>query len=329
MMKNRRWSQALEHVHKAIEDFLNHCKFEKKLSDKTLKAYGIDLQQFLLHLSDGSLVKDLREVDKQLLSNYLELLYSKGKPKTIKRKVATLRAFFNYLEFEDRVVVSPFRKMSIKIEQEQTAPEILSHSEIEMLLRYIYKKRQDSRYHSEIRQKAIVRDIAILELLLETGMRVSEVCSLKKEDVDLQENRVKIEGRGMRRRTIPLVGDAVIRAINDYAVTHQYPLQSSTYWFLNRDSKQISDQSIRSMITKYCQAAGITKNITPHTFRHTLANMLVESGWDVRAIQYFLGHATMMPPQFQVHVNEEAQRDFLQNNHPRSKIEIDRPVLRL
>lgn len=317
----------MEHVHESIEDFLNHCKFEKKLSDKTLKAYGIDLQQFLQYLNEETQLANIRDVDKKVLSNYLDLLYSKGKPKTVKRKIATLRAFFNYLEFEDRVVVSPFRKMMIKVDQDQTEPEILNQEEIERLLKYIYKKRQDSRYHSEIRQKAIVRDIAILELLLETGMRVSEICNLKKQDVDLKENRVRIEGRGLRERTIPLVGDAVLRAMNDYSVSHQYALSAADFWFLNRDSKQISDQSIRSLITKYCHGAGIAKNITPHTFRHTLSNMLLDSGWDVRAIQYFLGHATITPPQFQVRVNEDAQRDFLENNHPRNKIEIERPQL--
>lgn len=319
----------MEHVHEAIEDFLNHCKFEKKLSDKTLKAYGIDLQQFLLYLNQNTDISTLKDVDRNILSGYLDILYSKGKPKTIKRKIATMRAFFNYLEFEDRVVVSPFRKMSIKVKPDLSNPETLTQDEIEQLLTHIYKRRQDSRYQSEIRQKAIVRDIAILELLLETGMRVSEICNLKKEDVDLENNRIRIDGRGQRERTVPLVGQPSIRAMNDYRITHQYTLGQADFWFLNRDSKQISDQSVRSLVTKYCQGAGITKNITPHTFRHTLTSMLQASGWDPRAIQYFLGHASIMPPQFQVKIDEQAQREFLENNHPRNKIEIAKPQLTL
>ena len=319
----------MEHVHQAIEDFLNHCKFEKKLSDKTLKAYGIDLQQFLMYLNDNTDIADIRAIDKHVLSKYLDVIYEKGKPKTIKRKIATLRAFFNYLEFEDRVVVSPFRKMQVKVEQDETTPEILTPLEIEALLTHVYKLREASRYQSEIRQKALIRDIAILELLLESGMRVSELCNLEVTHVDLQENKIRIAGKGLRERTIPMVGEAAIRAMQAYERTHASALESSEFWFLNRDSKKISDQSVRALISKYSQGAGIQKNVTPHTFRHTLATMLLESGWDIRAIQYFLGHSTITTPQIYIKVSEETQRSFLEGNHPRQKIQINRPQIKL
>ena len=171
-----------------ITDFLIHCRVEKNLSIHTLKAYRMDLNQFTDYLSANGMIMDIEKIDKHILRKYLEQLLATSKIKTVKRKVATLKALFTYLEFEDRIAVSPFRKMRIKIKEPLQLPGVLSLNEIKTLFRTVYMVRQACGDFTSYIYKSIVRDIVVLELLFATGIRVSELCNLKKVDVNIEQN---------------------------------------------------------------------------------------------------------------------------------------------
>ena len=307
----------MTHIETAVEDFFFHCRYEKNLTDKTLKAYQIDLSQFQAHLASEQHSRQLADMDKYVIRSFLRNISEGSRPKTIKRKMATLRAFFNYLEFEDRIPVSPFRKMRIKIVQDLKLPEVLTLSEVRRLFRYLYEERTYARsgtpsYH------ILLRDIAVVEMLFATGMRVSELCGLAPESVDLEEGFVRVWGKGRRERIVPLCAATITDALSDYRRSGR--LRSAQWFFTNRNGDRLMEQTVRMIIRKHTIAAGLEKNVTPHTFRHTIATLLLENGVDLRYIQYFLGHSTIVTTQLYTKINTRAQREVLMQNHPRNQV---------
>ena len=178
-------------IEEAVEQFLFHCQYEKHLSPKTLKAYSIDLRQFSEHLARELAVTDLAGVDKPALRDYIKSLFNHLAEKSVKRKVATLKAFLHFLEREDAVAVNPFRKMDVRIKETRRLPRSISLADLEKLFRHLYRLKKTTRKKSAT-YRLLLRDIAVIELLFATGARVGEVCSLKNQDVDLRQERVRI-----------------------------------------------------------------------------------------------------------------------------------------
>jgi integrase/recombinase XerD len=308
----------MTHIQTAIDDFFFHCRYEKNLTDKTLKAYQIDLSQFVAHLEGERHNQRLLDIDKHVIRRFLKVISEAARPKTIKRKMATLRAFFNYLEFEDRIPVSPFRKLRIKIVQDLKLPEVLTLTEVRRLFGHIYREREFST-PGTASHRTLIRDIAVIEMLFATGMRVSELCGLTHESIDLDEGFVRIWGKGRRERIVPLGAAAVTDAL------HAYRLSTATrspdkWFFTNRSGDRLMEQTVRVLIRKHTIAAGLEKNVTPHTFRHTIATLLLENGVDLRYIQYFLGHSTIMTTQLYTKINNRAQREIIMQSHPRNQV---------
>jgi integrase/recombinase XerD len=234
-------------------------------------------------------------IDKHTLRPYIQWL-SQFKPKTMKRKVATSKAMFNYLEFEEVIEVSPFRKMRIRIKEPQHVPTTMTKREIQKLFRYVYGLKAVVAAKSEYAQRNLVRDIAVLELLYATGIRVSELCSLQPFNIDLTSGLVKVMGKGQKERHIH-IGNAEVKAALRGA--------------------GLSSQSVRFMIRGYAERANIGKHITPHTFRHTFATLLLEEDVDIKYIQSFLGHSSIMTTQIYTRVNRSKERRILVSKHPR------------
>ena len=161
-------------MEKHIQTFLFHCKFEKNLSPKTLNAYSIDLRQFQSFCNNSYSTFHLQEVDKHVLKQYLEAISPKFKPKTLKRKLASLKAFFNHMQFEDEIDINPFNKVKIKIKEGKRVPRTIDPRIIRRLYKYLYNKK-DNLPTDTYAYRIIVRDIAVLELLFTTGLRVSEL----------------------------------------------------------------------------------------------------------------------------------------------------------
>lgn len=302
------------------KDFLFHCRVEKNLSAHTLKAYELDLNQFKHFVSKNGKAINIELIDKHKLREYLQRLQETGKIKTVKRKIATLKALFNYLEFEDKIAVNPFRKLRIKIKEPLVLPGVLTLDEIKTLLQTAYKTRQECMERDTYTYKSIVRDIAVIELLFATGIRVSELCHLTMDHVDLEQKYIQVNGKGNRERIIQLCSDEIINILKEYLELFHLPGQSFTYFFSNRLGHRLSEQSVRFMVKKYAYLAKIKKSITPHTFRHTFATLLLEEGVDIRYIQQLLGHSTITTTQIYTHVTSLKQKEILSNRHPRGKI---------
>jgi len=259
----------------------------------------------------------LADIDKTVIRGFLRTVSERSKPKTVKRKMATLKAFFSFLELEDRIVVSPFRKMRIRIAQERRLPTVLSAREMSRLLGHLYGEKARPHDRTPRQQKLLIRDIAIIELMFGTGVRVSELCQLRQSALDLHSGSVKIFGKGRRERMIPVCHPQILEAIREYMTTFSDVLADREALFVNRSGQPISEQTVRILLDKHVKRAELTKKITPHTLRHTFATLLLENGLDIRSIQSLLGHSTILTTQLYTQVSWEAQRRALEHHHPR------------
>lgn len=303
----------------AIEWFLFHCEYEKRLNPKTLQAYTSDLKQMLDFMEREASVHQVGQVTPDVIRGYLKGLAS-YKAKTIKRKMASAKAFFNYMEQEFDDYLNPMRKVRIKIKVPLILPNVLTLSEIGQILTYLYTKKEQTPT-DERDQEKLLRLIAIVELLFGTGLRVSELCSLHIGDIDLQEGLVKVYGKGSRERVIQICQSAIIAAIEDYLRISEYQGSGATRpLFLNLRGEALEAQSVRASIKALAREAGISKRMTPHTFRHTLATLLLEEGVDIKYIQTILGHSSLSTTQIYTHVTNTRQKIILRDFHPRRRI---------
>lgn len=304
----------------AHENFIDHCKFEKNLSDKTIEFYEIDLRQFKKFLKTNELSSQVTEIDKFVLKDYLKHL-AHFKPKTIKRKLATLKALFNFLEFEDIITINPFRKLRVKIKEPRNLPTLMNAYEVRKIFKAAYAEKEELAV-SDANYLAKIRDVAVLELLFATGIRVSELCDLKDQNINLYTGVISIYGKGRKERLIRVCNADVLNVLREYRKLFEKQILECGHFFINRLGKRLSDQSIRRLIRHYTQLAAINKNITPHTFRHTFATLLLEEDVDIKYIQHFLGHSSIATTQIYTHVNSAKQQQILSTKHPRNSFEL-------
>lgn len=302
-------------IQKAIDAYLLHCKLEKNLNSKTIQAYTIDLKQFHF-FTEMSEIECVQNVDRVILRNYFNKIENL-KPRSIKRKMTCLKTMFNYLEFEDVIDINPFRKMQLKYKVPKYLPTVMDKREIEKLLKTAYTLRSAVQNKSTYSYAEKTRDIAILETLFATGVRVSELCHLQKKDIDLDSGLITIFGKGNKERIVQIVDSETKSILDEYATLFQSKLERSDFFFINRLNNCISSQSVRYMVHKYVQLADIKKKVTPHTFRHTFATLLLEADVDLTYIQHFLGHSSIMTTQIYTHVNKQKQQQILRTKHPR------------
>lgn len=304
----------MEITDEQITEYIQHCRFHKSLDEKTLKAYRIDLKQYYEFFEIFSI-----GFTREGVSNFLMFLHGNFKPKTVKRKIASIKAFLNYCEDEDLLEENPFRRMKIKYNEPFVLPKTIPVKDLTKLLNAAYHS-SNSIKSTIYKEHMGLRDVAILELLFATGMRVSELCSLSVGDIDAGEWVVKIMGKGAKERIIQLTNQSVIDAVVRYMDNCIQRTGTATPLFTNRNGDRISEQSVRRIINKYSNIAGITAHFTPHMFRHTFATLLLEEDVDIRYIQRLLGHSTITTTQIYTHVSSAKQRSILEVKHPRNKI---------
>jgi len=295
----------------ATEEFLQHCRFEKNLSFKTNKFYGIDLSQFSIFLKTNEFTEIVKEIDKNHLKLYLQSI-AHFMPKSIKRKMATLNAFFNYLEFEEKILFNPLRKIRIKIKEPFVLPKVMNLVEIEKIFKSAYKMEGNK---INALSDVELRNIVVL------GARVSEVANLKATDIDFHTGTINIQGKGNKERIISISNPDSLVIIEGYCKKFKDKIdRCNGYLLINRLNKKLSDQSIRSIVKNISKSAKIGRNITPHVFRHSFATLLLENEVDIKYIQSMLGHSSIMTTQIYTHVNKEKQRQILIAKHPRKSI---------
>jgi integrase/recombinase XerD len=304
-----------------INGFIFHCQYEKNLNEKTINAYTIDLEQFKSYVKTQNFSLDINSIFKDLIKNYLQTIHS-FKPKTVKRKIASLKAMFNFLEYENDDFINPFRKIKIRFKEPQTLPVVMTINEVKKILGTMYEELNSNTETNAYTYKAQIRNIAIVELLFATGIRVSELCNLKTVDMDMKSGIIKVFGKGSKERIIQICDLEIKTALRKYRKLYNASVKEDGYFFINRIGHPVSTQSVRLMLHQYVQKAGIAKNITPHTFRHTFATLLLEENVDIRYIQNMLGHSAITTTQIYTHINTESQKKILATKHPRRKLKF-------
>ncbi|HVG07373.1 MAG TPA: tyrosine-type recombinase/integrase [Thermoanaerobaculia bacterium] len=308
-------------VQDAITQFLFHCQYEKNLSPKTLKAYSIDLRQFRTYLETELDLTELAQIDKVALRAYIKSLFGPLAEKSVKRKVATLKALFHHLEREDEIAVNPFRKMDVRIKEKKRLPRTVPLAELERLFRYLYSEKALADMGSQAYRK-LVRDIAVLEFLFVTGARVAEVCNLAAAEVDLRLGQARIFGKGGRERILQFWDDEVLSVLCEYRSLAPEPQNGKGYFFLSRTGNRLSEQAVRASLRRHSSGAGLVLIVTPHMLRHSVATLLLEEGVDIRRIQHLLGHTSIATTQIYTGILEIGQRKLLAEKHPRRRFRI-------
>lgn len=291
-----------------IERFTEYLVVERGLARNTLESYRRDLLTYAAFLTDHFQVS-LTESGPQHIAAYLHHLRESGKAAaTISRNVASLRSFFHFLVREDVIAHDPTRHLQAP-RVHKKLPSVLSVDEVERLLQA-----------PNPGTAAGARDKAMLELLYATGIRVSELVSLRLSDVNLAAGFIRCWGKGGKERIIP-VGQLAQQAVG-YYLNHARPRllkgRDPGALFVNQMGAQMSRQGFWKILKKYSRAAQISVNITPHTLRHSFATHLLERGADLRAVQEMLGHADISTTQIYTHVTRRRLREAYVVAHPRA-----------
>ncbi len=284
----------------AILDFLDHIRSEKGLSSHTIEAYGRDVRSFAKHLA----VKDWKCVEPPSILEFLGVLKEKSyASSSICRTLIAIKVFFRFLKREGEISVDLGRYFETpKIWQ--LIPEVLSVEEVETLLA-----------QPEVNDCTGARDKAILELLYATGMRVSELCQLRVNDLD--ETFVKVKGKGKKERLIP-VGKKAIEAVDHYLIQYRKAVaEENGPLFTSLRGRPIDRVTVWGRVKVYARSAGIAKSISPHTLRHSFATHLLENGADLRLIQDMLGHEDIGTTDRYTHVTGNRLKNAFKAFHPR------------
>lgn len=305
-------------LQKQVSDYLEFCQYQKRLDKKTLKAYRIDLTQFCR----SAAANDLSQITPDMLEKYIALLHKKYKPKTVKRKIASLKAVFHYFEYKELIDRNPFGKIQVRFREPVILPKTIPLHTVEKFLAVMYQRHADA--VTDYQKYTTLRDLAVIEMLFATGMRISELCSLKAAAVDLLDKCILIYGKGSKERRLQIGNHDVISILEEYQSVFADKINGCGYFFVNWAGRPLSDQSVRRMINKYTQAAAIEMHITPHMFRHTFATSLLEADVDIRYIQEMLGHSSINITEIYTHVAMSKQRDILATKHPRKDFQISK-----
>lgn len=269
-----------------LEEYLEYCAFEKNLDKKTLKAYRIDLKQFILFISAKTL-----PVSTENIAQYIEKINEEYQPATVRRKIVSVKAFFRYLEQKELIEISPCYKMNIHIGQPQCKRIVISADVVEQLLATMYSEMENAK--SGLSYRKAIQSIAIVELLVATGMCISEICALKQSDVDIENKCIFIHGKGAKKRILQIENKRVMDALILYQKIYADKMKDTECFFVNRLSKALSEQSVRYMINFYTKKAGIEMHITPQMFRNTFAVSCLNSDMDIRNVCKILGHSSV------------------------------------
>ena len=288
--------------------YLEYCEFRKELNVKTINAYRIDLKQYFDFVGEDIL-------NKKKIEKYITELHRKYMQKTVKRKIATVKAFYIYMEEEELIAENPFRKIKVKFKETFTLPRIIPRKEIEQMLNYMYS-------HPKKGDRYWLRDVAVVEMLFAVGARVYEISNIRTDCIDLSTGSMRSMGKGGRERCLQVTSPDVLRLIRRYYQANESLIKQSGYFFVNRNGNRYTEQSIRLMVKKYSSLAGIERNITPHMFRHSFATYLIEEGVDISCVQPILGHSSIRTTQIYIHVAAKMQAEILRAMHPRNKMEL-------
>jgi integrase/recombinase XerC len=323
-----------------IIEFLKFYKTIKGVSEHTLRNYCLDLNAFKIYLEnhffpqedplsfkkvllcdlENETEKDLIElssIDKKIIRNYLSKMHLEGlKRKTILRRISSMRSFFKYLMKHAKLQIDPMEfiespKLIKKI------PSIMSYEQIEVFME-----------KPDLTSYLGLRDRVIFELFYSSALRLSELVSLNRKDLDLEGNWVKLKGKGKKERIVPITTSAskwIKRYLQDAKRFQDHKLhkeeKDQQAVFLNKWGKRITTRSVDRLFKEYFQQCGFAEIITPHTLRHTIATHWLERGMDLKTIQLLLGHESLSTTTIYTQVSTKVKQDVYKKAHPRASLE--------
>lgn len=283
-----------------VDDFLAYIASEKGLAPATVEAYRRDLESFFEFQRANGITSSSETNAPQIIAYLSKLKTGNYASASVHRALIAIKVFFRFLTREGVVQANPaFYLESPKLWQ--LIPEVLTCEEVERLLK-----------QPDISRMKGARDNAILEILYGSGLRVSELCSLDLHDVE--DSTVRVMGKGSKERIVP-IGEEAIRAVDRYLGFRESGREKAL--FINRNGKRIGRMFVWMIIKDYARQAGIVKNISPHTLRHSFATHLLDNGADLRVIQEMLGHATISSTERYTHVSRTRLQDAFESFHPR------------
>lgn len=289
-----------------IIKFLKYLKIEKNYSDNTYKNYEKDLLEYQEYLNKENI--DITKTNYKLVRKYLTYMFDKNySKKTISRHISTLRSFYKYLKEEKIIKNNPMLLIS-NPKLDKKLPNFLYYDELEILLNIPDKENILG-----------LRDSLILELLYSTGVRVSELVNIKMKDINFNEKRILILGKGNKERYV-LYGNTLQELLELYLKNSREVLnKNSEYLILNKNGEKITDRGIRLIINKILKKGELDYHVSPHTLRHTFATHMLENGADLKSVQELLGHSSMSTTQIYTHITNERLRNVYLKTHPRAR----------
>ncbi len=292
-----------------LEQFEDYLMFERNLAANTIESYLRDLAGFVAQMVREGAASPAR-VDRDSVAEYLNELAGVGlAASSLSRKLSSIRLYFRFLEGEGAVSADPTRTLELP-RRGRKLPEVLSLDEILLLLDAVNPSRPGG-----------LRDRALIELMYGTGMRVSEVCNLRLEDIRAEQALVIVFGKGGKERVAPL-GELALAALGEYIGKERSLLDKGSGGasvFLNlRGGRQITRMGIWKLLQKYAKRAGVESKVYPHVLRHSFATHLVENGADLRVVQELLGHADISTTKIYSHASSDMLRQVHRDFHPRA-----------
>ncbi len=292
-----------------LSEYLNYLSVERGLAQNTLESYGRDLRQFLKYLSEKKNL-NISDATQATVIGYLLQMQARGKATaTLSRSLAAIKSYFHFLAREERIPRDPTMNLDAP-KQEKRLPRILSVQDVERLLE-----------QPDLKSPVGIRDRAMLELLYATGLRVSELVSLKTIDINTETGYIKCFGKGSKERIVPLGTTAVkyVKLYQDHARKFLAASLHENTLFLNHHGKGLTRQGFWKIIKKYAESIQLGMEITPHTIRHSFATHLLENGADLRSVQEMLGHADISTTQIYTHLTKDKIKEVYEHSHPRAR----------
>lgn len=294
-----------------ISEYQHYLVSEKMKSENTVHSYVSDLQNYIYYLNEKQGIDDIRNVDTKTIQKYLAYLKKLGySPTSTSRALSAIKSFHKFLYLEHRTLENPATNLSSP-KLDKKLPTVLSEEEVIKLLDSL----DDSTpiHH---------RNKAMIEMVYGTGLRVSELVGLKLQDLHLTNKMISVKGKGNKERIVP-INDYANKVLREYIINSRpklaKPSKDNGYVFLNHLGTPISRQSFFLILKEQCNKAGITKEVSPHTLRHSFATHLLEAGTDLRLIQEMLGHEDISTTQIYTHLSNQKLKEIYKGAHPHGK----------
>ena len=291
-----------------FHDFLTMLRVERNVSTHTMDAYKRDINQYLMYLGDLD-IKNLSDVKSTHIRDYIRVLSDGGMaPASISRIISSIRTYYRFLSSENILDENPVLLIN-NPKLPKKLPDVLSEKEISLIINAI---QESSQFYQ--------RDKAIIELLYSCGIRVTELCNLEMSSLFIDEDLIRVMGKGNKERLLPL-GVRSKKYLDDY-IKHSrnshIKKSGSSFVFVSRNGNQLTRAMINIILNKWTQVSGLKKSVSPHKLRHSFATHLLEGGADLRFVQALLGHSDISTTQIYTHIDKHHLKEVYKIHHPRS-----------